>query len=120
MTSAEFRGGVTAVPLTSLLLQLEVQAPDGEAAKSRAGALADEFLDFRGEQLEKQADAVIEGYQNRIATMQEQMETPDLRSTKTLCVGTAWSRAKRRRVRPSARASWGRCRCCSRRSRTPP
>lgn len=75
MTPAELRGGVTAVPLTSQLLQLQVQGPDGDAAQRRAGALADAFLDFRGEQLVKQADAVIEGYRTRIAGMQEQMAT---------------------------------------------
>ena len=51
MTSAEFRGGVTAVPLTSLLPELEVPTPGRRGREEgRAGTLADEFLDFRGEQ----------------------------------------------------------------------
>ena len=87
MTSAEFRGGVTAVPLTSQLLQLEVQAPDGGPPEPRWRP-GRGVPGLPGEQLEKQADAVVEGYRNRIATMQEQVERLTAQY-EALCVGTA-------------------------------
>jgi capsular polysaccharide biosynthesis protein len=69
-TPEAFQNSVTATPESSNVLRLEVNAPNGEAAVTRARVLSDTYLAFRTDQIRSQTDALIAGYEKRIAVLQ--------------------------------------------------
>jgi capsular polysaccharide biosynthesis protein len=72
MTPEDFQDTVTSTAATPDVLTLEVAGPHDRAARDRARALAEVFLDFRSDQMSKRARAAVQEYEARIATLQEQ------------------------------------------------
>ncbi|WP_406832178.1 hypothetical protein ABEG17_04955 [Pedococcus sp. KACC 23699] len=70
-----FQGMVTAEPVTTEILMITVSAPDDAAALTRVDALTRQYLTFRATQLRSLSNGVIQGYQKRIAGLQEQAKT---------------------------------------------
>lgn len=68
-----FQGSVSAEPVTTVVLRVNVSAPDDESAVRRVNALTREYLDFRAAELRSLSSGTISGYKSRITTMQEQV-----------------------------------------------
>ncbi len=74
MTPEDFQESVAATPVSSSVLELTVAAPHDAAAVARTRALATAYLSFRTEQIQSQTQALVEGYQRRLALMRRQIE----------------------------------------------
>ncbi|MDT0213263.1 hypothetical protein Q9R29_05145 [Rothia sp. ARF10] len=66
---------VTATPVSSQVMTVTVEAPDEAAARARARSLVTNFLQFRAEQLRSVSDGLVTGYEKRIASLQERVDT---------------------------------------------
>lgn len=75
LSAEAFQGTVTAEPVTTEILMVTVAAPDDAAALTRAGALAQQYLDFRALQLKSLSAGLIQGLDKRITGLQEQATT---------------------------------------------
>ena len=65
---------INATPTTSSLLTLTVTATDERSAVAWANALAASYLQFRNQQTQSQANALIKGYRERIAALQKRVD----------------------------------------------
>ncbi|KHL10333.1 hypothetical protein CLV56_1079 [Mumia flava] len=74
MTPEDFQATIKAEPLTSDLMVISVYAADDATAKLRAKTLTEVFMDFRADQIVAQSDALVEGYQDRVDTLQRQSD----------------------------------------------
>lgn len=75
LTPTELQAAITAVPATSTVLDLTVEAiGEGQALKI-AEALSRQYLSFRADQISAQARALEQGYQQRIDTLQKQAQS---------------------------------------------
>jgi capsular polysaccharide biosynthesis protein len=74
MTPEEFEATTTATAATPTVLVIDVVAPDDRAAVARAAALADTYLKFRSAQLESQAKALTDGYEQRVKDLQQRVD----------------------------------------------
>jgi capsular polysaccharide biosynthesis protein len=70
MTSDDFLGTVTAVPVSADVMSLTLTAPTDVEAVRRLQALTSTYLAFRAEQLALQSNVVVEGMNQRIAELQ--------------------------------------------------
>jgi capsular polysaccharide biosynthesis protein len=74
MTPEDFQRSVRVVPETSDVLVLTLPGTGADDARRRAQVLADTYLTFRRDQLMSQADATVARYEQRVASLQEQVE----------------------------------------------
>ena len=65
---------VTVTPVNDQILVLAMSAPDQASAVSRATSLVRHFLEFRAEELRKVAAGLIDGYRERVAELQSQVD----------------------------------------------
>ena len=65
---------VTVTPVNDQILALEMTGPDEASAVARMTSLVDNFLGFRAEQLRLISGGIIEGYENRVADLQSQID----------------------------------------------
>lgn len=75
MTPSDLQAAITAVSVTSTVLQLTVKSPVTGRALEIAKVLSTRYLDFRGGQLSSQAKALQDGYQQRIDALQKQVQS---------------------------------------------
>jgi hypothetical protein len=73
MTSDEFLSNLTVVPVSDDLVSLTLTAPSDREAVRRLGILTSTYLDFRAEQISLQSTIVVDGMQQRIVELQEQV-----------------------------------------------
>ncbi|MFC7360844.1 hypothetical protein [Nocardioides astragali] len=73
MTPYEFLQTVTADVTSSSILVVTVEGDDQVPGVTRAAALADTYLAFRGSQLESQTAALADNYRERIASLDDQV-----------------------------------------------
>lgn len=74
MTPEEFQNSLTATPVSSTILVLEIPGPSDEAAVERAKVLSDNYFDFRTEQIQSQSKALVSGYEKRVASLQRESD----------------------------------------------
>lgn len=73
MTTEQLQATITATDLTPTVLVVDVSAADDAAALARVRTLSRDYLSFRGTQLESQANALIDGYQEQIDGLKKQV-----------------------------------------------
>jgi capsular polysaccharide biosynthesis protein len=73
MTPDDFLKSVTAVSVSSELLELKLTAPSNAEAVRRLSALTSVYLQFRSDQLSAQSEALITGMQERIRNLEGQV-----------------------------------------------
>jgi capsular polysaccharide biosynthesis protein len=73
-TTEGLQESITAVPSTSSVLVLTIPAADDQAAVDNARALANVYLDFRTEHLRAQSAALVAGYEERVASLENEVE----------------------------------------------
>lgn len=73
MTPDDFHRTVTAEALTSEVLAISVHAEDQAAATERTELLTDVFMEFRAKQISAQSEALVDGYDERIAALERQV-----------------------------------------------
>lgn len=74
LTPDEFGDQMTVTPTTTQILSLTVAAPDEAQARARTSALALAYLEFRSEQVNQQAQAVIAGTQAQADALSMRVE----------------------------------------------
>ena len=74
LTTDEFNDAVTVTPTTTQILSLTVAAPDKDQARARTSALAAAYLEFRAEQINQQAQAVIAGTEAQADALSQRVE----------------------------------------------
>jgi len=75
LTPEQFQATVSSEPVTTEILMITVAAPDNAAALSRADALTRQYLAFRTTQLRSLSGGLVDGYNKRIAGLDEQVST---------------------------------------------
>lgn len=73
MSPDDFQRSVQVVPETPNVLVLTISAGDTEQARVWAGVLADEYLQFRRDQMMSRARATVAGYKDRISTLEDRV-----------------------------------------------
>ncbi|WP_143447786.1 hypothetical protein [Kineosporia sp. R_H_3] len=66
---------VSIEPVSSDVMRVTLSAPTGAEAERRLDALSAAYLTFRAEQLTAQSDYIVDGMNERIAALQEQVTT---------------------------------------------
>lgn len=72
-TPAAFQKSLVVNPLSSNVVVIEVTGSDGAATLRRTRALATVFLAFRSEQIRGQSNALIQGYESRLVTLEREL-----------------------------------------------
>lgn len=93
MTPSQFQDAITATPVTSTVLELTVQSSVDGLALKIAKVLSARFLSFRGAQLSSQAEALQQGYRERIDALEQQVTSLSQQYTQ-LSRGTPDERAQ--------------------------
>ena len=73
MTSEQFLRTVTVEPVSPELISVSLSAPSDAEAIRRLGALTTVYLGFRGEQLTLQSNVLVNGMQQRIEKLQDEI-----------------------------------------------
>ncbi len=73
MTPDDFLSDLTAEPVSSDLLSLTLKAPTNAEAVRRLGVLTSTYLEFRAEQLSVQSDILVDGMQQHIEKLQDEV-----------------------------------------------
>jgi capsular polysaccharide biosynthesis protein len=74
MTPEKLQESVVVTQLSTTVLLLEVPGTDDADAVARAATFADSYLDFRTEQIESQTEAMLAGHEERLETLQTDVE----------------------------------------------
>lgn len=69
----QFLSSVTATPVSSQILKVEVGAATSDEAVSRTTSLVDNFLAFRTEQLQSISGGLVDGYTKRVTALQSEI-----------------------------------------------
>ncbi|MFC5729981.1 MULTISPECIES: hypothetical protein [Nocardioides] len=93
MTPSQFQDAITATPVTSTVLELTVQSSVDGLALKIVKVLSARYLSFRGDQLSSQAEALQQGYQERIDALEQQVHSLSQQYTR-LSLGTPDERAQ--------------------------
>ena len=73
VTPEAFQSTITAEPVTTEILTINVSGPDDRSALARASALVSQYLDFRATQLGSLNSGLVSGYRTRISGLQERV-----------------------------------------------
>lgn len=74
-TPDKLQTSVTLEQVSSSVLVIDVAAPDDRAAVVRARTLAQAFLGFRDAQFRTQTQAMVDAYEQRVASLQRQVDS---------------------------------------------
>jgi capsular polysaccharide biosynthesis protein len=74
MTPEDLQETVVVTQASTTVLVLDIPGTDDADAVARAGAFADSYLDFRAEQVESRTEAMVVGYEDRLESLQSEVE----------------------------------------------
>lgn len=74
LTPEDLQDSVVVTPASTTVLIIEAPGDDDADAVARAGAFAESYLTFRAEQVESQGEAMLAGYEDRLATLESEVE----------------------------------------------